>query len=248
MGRWSRRLAPALVTFAEVHDDEDVLDVGSGTGALSFALREATRTTRVTGIDPSAEYVAWATKQGTTARVRFVVGDAQRLPFADAAFHKTMSMLVLNFVPDARRAVREMVRVTKPGGVVAAAVWDYGEGMEMLRIFWDEATALDPSLAARDEARMPHCKKGELDALWSEAGLTRIEPMPLTVELDFASFDDFWSPFTMGQGPAGDCVTKMDTERRAALVARLRTRLLGERADGRLTMHARAYAVKGVRV
>ena len=129
MGRWSRRLAPLFVTFAGVTEGDRVLDVGSGTGALSSAAA-AIESVRVTGIEPSAAYVRYAQKH---ADGRFEVGDALALPFSDDAFDRTLSMLVLNFVLDPAAALQQMIRVTRPGGVVAAAVWDYGDGMQMLR-------------------------------------------------------------------------------------------------------------------
>lgn len=245
MGRWSRLLAPSLIEFAQVRDGETLLDVGSGTGALAFAIRDATRTARVTGIDPSAAYVDRAKAEDDDPRLRFEVGDGQALRFGAARFDRTLSLLVMNFIPDRERALAEMVRVTRPGGVVAAAVWDYGEGMEMLRLFWDEAIALDPASAARDEAHMPLCKRGELAALWRRAGLTDVEEAALTVTLRFASFDDYWQPFLLGQGPAGSFVARLPDERRLELARRLRRRLLGEGPDQPIEMRARAWAVRG---
>src|SRR5688572_3498871 len=157
MGRWSRLLAPQLVSFSEIGNGEAVLDVGSGTGALSMALRAAATHGNVIGVDPSRDYVSHAARWSRDPFLRFVVGDAQHLPFEDAAFDKTVSALVLNFVPEPARALSEMIRVTKSGGVVTSAVWDYGEGMQMLRVFWDEAKALDAAVEARDEAHMPLC-------------------------------------------------------------------------------------------
>ena len=140
MGRWSRKLAPLLVRFAGVRDADTVLDVGSGTGALTAAVAKVAPSSRIVGIDPSASYVAFAQSQHGSRRVLFEVGDAQHMRFDDAMFDRTLSLLVVNFIPDGRKALGEMTRVTKPKGTVAAAVWDYGEGMEMLRAFWDEAS------------------------------------------------------------------------------------------------------------
>jgi SAM-dependent methyltransferase len=203
MGRWSRLLAPALVQFADVRDDHLVLDVGSGTGALSTAVAAAAPAARITGIDPSAAYVAFVQAKRPSDRSEFEVGDAQQLRFNDATFDRTLSLLALNFIADAGKALREMTRVTRRGGTVAAAVWDYGDGMEMLRVFWDAVIALRPDDDTKDERHMPLSGSGELAALWRSQGLRDVVEDALTIETRFNSFDDFWAPFTDGQGPAG---------------------------------------------
>jgi SAM-dependent methyltransferase len=235
MGRWSRRLAPLLVAFADVAGGDEVLDVGCGTGALTFAVA-AIPSTRVTGVDPSDAYVASASRDG----IRFEVGDAQSLQFADDSFDKALSLLALNFVPDRDTALREMARVTRPGGVVAAAVWDYGDGMEMLRAFWDEAVALDPD--APDERHMPWSRRGELATAWREQGLHDVADTSLTIAQSFASFDDYWQPFLLGQGPAGAYMTSLPEPRRDTLRSRLCARL----GNGEFTLTARAWAVRGI--
>ncbi len=145
MGRWSRALAPLLVQFAGVRDADAVLDVGAGTGALTAAVSAVAPTSTIVGIDPAAPYVALAKSRMGNARISFEGGDAQQMSFPDRRFDRTLSLLVVNFIPDSLKATREMRRVTRSGGTVAAAVWDYGEGMEMLRVFWDEVTALRPA-------------------------------------------------------------------------------------------------------
>ena len=246
MGRWSRLLAPKMVDFAGVRDGDRVLDIGSGTGALAFAVRAANPSGAIVGIDPSVDYVRYAASRAAGTRIAFEVGDAQALALPERSFDKTLSLLVINFIPDRDRAIDEMIRVTRPGGVIAAAVWDYGEGMEMLRTFWDEAVALDPSSAPRDEHTMPLSKAGGLAAAWRAHGLRDVEEQPLTIALRFASFDDYWAPFLLGQGPAGAYVAKLAPAQRAALEARLRTRLLGGGPDRAFELRARAWAVRGV--
>jgi SAM-dependent methyltransferase len=245
MGRWSRRLAAPFVKFVSIGDTDSVLDVGCGVGSLALTIADAFPATRVTGVDPSAMFVRHAQTLARHEQLRFQVGDAQALEFPDATFDAVLSQLVLNFVPDRERALREMMRVTKPGGVVAAAVWDYGDGMRMLRVFWDEAVALDPPLAARDERRMPLCNRGELAAWWRANGLHQVEDQPIVIDLSFSSFDDYWSPFLGGQGPAGAYVASLSDQRRATLEAKLRDRLFSSRKDGPFVLQARAWAVKG---
>ena len=236
MGRWSRRLAPLFVTFAGVTGGDRVLDVGSGTGALSAAAA-AIESVQVTGIEPAAAYVRYAQER---LDGHFEVGDAMALPFADDSFDRTLAMLVLNFVPDPAAALQQMIRVTRPGGVVAATVWDYGEGMQMLRTFWDAAVALEPAAAPRDERHMPLCTRGALTDQWRTHGLHDVDEQPLTIDMAFESFDDFWQPFLGGQGPAGVYVSSLAESARHALESRLRARL------DDLKLCARAWAVRGV--
>jgi SAM-dependent methyltransferase len=245
MGRWSRSLAPLFVRFAGVRDGDSVLDIGSGTGALTAAVAKTAPSSRIVGVDPAASYVALAQSRQRSALIHFEVGDAQRLRFDDATFDHTVSLLVVNFIPDVRKALGEMKRVTKSKGTVAAAVWDYGEGMEMLRTFWDEAVALTPSSAAQDERHMPLCRRGDLAALWREQGLRDVVEEGLTIETRFARFDDFWTPFLEKQGPAGAYAALLSAEDREALRLRLRRRLLGGGPDRAIVMHARAWVVRG---
>lgn len=139
-----------------------------------------------------------------------------------------------------------MIRVTRPGGVIGAAVWDYGDGMQMLRVFWDEAVGLDPAVASRDERNMPLCKPGGLAALWREHGLVQVEEQPITIRMSFASFEDYWEPFLGRQGPARAHVASLPATRRDALRNRIRQRLVGNGADRPIALEARAWAVKGV--
>jgi len=244
MGRWSVRLAPLLVRFAGVIDGDDVLDVGSGTGALAATVAAVAPSSRVIGIDRSEPYVAVARALHQSPRIRFEVADAQQLPFKDASFDRTLSLLILNFVPVPQKALTEMIRVTRPGGTVAAAVWDYGKGMEMLRVFWDEVVALHPPADGKDERHMPLSGAGELAALW-RAHMQNVSETALTIETRFSSFEDYWSPFLQQQGPAGAHVGTLSPEEREQLASKVRQRLLGDRADEPITLHARAWAVRG---
>ena len=245
MGRWSRLLVPAYAAFAGVKDGQRILDVGTGTGVVASTLESTLPRSKIVGVDPSAAFIAYATKNARSARLQFEVGDAQALRFGAASFDHAMALLVMNFVPDHGKAVAEMKRVTRAGGVVSACVWDYGDGMESLRLFWDEAVALDPAAAPKHERNMKLSRAGELRALWTHAGLGDVREAPVVIDQAFSSFGDYWTPFLEGTGPGGAHVASLSGERRKELEARLRRRLLGGRADGPFTLKARAWCVRG---
>jgi SAM-dependent methyltransferase len=246
MGRWGTRLAPLFVTFAEIRDGDHVLDVGAGTGAVALTIEATKASSQVVGIDPSAGLLEYGRRRAKSARVRFEVGDAQSLRFENGAFDKTVAQLVMNFIPDHEKALLEMVRVTRPGGVVSACVWDYGAGMQMLRFFWDEAVALDPAAAVKDERNMKLSQRGELGDLWRKAGLSAVEESQLSFEQRFASFDDYWVPFLKGAGPGGEYVQSLRAAQRDLLTARLRARLSKGASDGSFSLDATANCVRGV--
>jgi SAM-dependent methyltransferase len=245
MGAWSREVAPLFVRFAGVKDGEAVLDIGSGTGALSAAVLAAAPSGRIVGIDPAAPYVAFAQSRQGSPRVTFETGDAQQMRFADREFDRTLSLLVMNFIPDRDRAMKEMIRVTRPNGIIAAGVWDYGDGMQFLRVFWDEVIAQSPAADAKDERHMPLCRKGELGALWRGHGLLDVEETALTIPTRFTNFADYWSRFLEKQGPAGAYVAAMSESDREQLRLRLQKRLVGAGPDRPIDMTARVWAVKG---
>jgi SAM-dependent methyltransferase len=245
MGRWSRRLVPGYIAFAGVRNGDRVLDVGTGTGAVAAALAASLPASEIVGVDPSEAFIQFAQTHSASSGARFEVGDAQALRFPDAAFDQTLALLVMNFVPDHDKAIREMRRVTRTDGVVSACVWDYDAGMEMIRVFWDEVVALDPSLAGKDQRSMKFARQGELGALWRKAGLVNVGEQPLVIEQPFASFDDYWKPFLGQAGAAGALVRTLGEEKIGQLEARLRKRLLGDGVDGPFTLKARAWCVRG---
>jgi SAM-dependent methyltransferase len=243
MGRWSEQLAPRFLDAVDLASPKRVLDVGSGTGNLTRAVADRWPGCEVVGIDPSVPFVEAARERSAlrASRVRFEVGDAGNLPLDDDSVDAALALLVLNFVPDAERAVAEMRRVTRPGGVLAAAVWDYGERMQMLRTLWDAAARLDPSAVGQDEATMPLGRPGGLIDLWQRCGLEEVDGSRVGVSTGFVDFDDYWTPFLQGQGPAGAYVAGLSDAARAAL----RDEVAATVGDGPFDLSATAWWVRG---
>ena len=242
VGRYGRELAAALTEFARIERGMRALDVGCGPGALTTALAERLGAANVCAVDPSEPFAEACRARVPGAEV--AVASAEGLPFADDTFDAALSQLVVNFMRDAEAGVRELARVTRPGGVVASCVWDYGGEMTLLRAFWDAAREVDHGGAAADEgAVMRWCADGELADLWRDAGLRDVRFGPLVVHAAYADFKDLWSPLPTGVGPAGAFCKSLDDERRARLHDAFRRRLgVGE---GPFELTARAWAVAG---
>jgi SAM-dependent methyltransferase len=247
VGRWSRLVAPEFLSWLAVPPGGRWLDVGCGTGALSATILEHAAPREVVGIDPSPGYVAYAREHVPDARTRFEVGDAQALPYEEGWFDAVVSGLVLNFVPDPKRALAEMTRVTHSGGTVAAYVWDYAGEMQLMRHFWDAAVALDPAACQLDEGRrFPLCQPEPLRRLFAAAGLGEVDIRAIDVPTVFRDFEDYWSPFLGGQAPAPGYAMSLDEQRRTALRERIRAGLPMQ-ANGSIHLVARAWAVRGTR-
>jgi SAM-dependent methyltransferase/predicted enzyme related to lactoylglutathione lyase len=244
VGRYGPELAQELLAFAGVVDGDRVLDVGCGTGLLTAEMAAVVGGERVCAVDPSEPFVDACRRRVPAADVRLAA--AEDLPFADAGFDRVLSQLVVNFMVDARAGVREMRRVTRPGGTVAACVWDYGGEMTLLRTFWEAAAALDDAAAPLAEATsMPHCERDSLVPLWAEAGLEDIRSTELRPSVRYAGFDELWAPLTTGVAPSGAYTVSLDEEHREALRQEL-FRRLGSPA-GPFVLSARAWAVAGRR-
>ncbi|HET7038060.1 MAG TPA: methyltransferase domain-containing protein [Thermomicrobiaceae bacterium] len=247
VGRWSRLIARDFLAWLAIPAGARWLDVGCGTGALSAAILAQAAPSEVLGVEPLAERVAYARAQVRDPRARFEEGDAQALPYAAGSFDAVVSGLVLNFVPDPRQALAELARVARSGGTVAVYVWDYAGEMQLMRHFWDAAVALDPNALELDEGRrFPLCQPGPLADLFHGVGLRAVEVRAVDVPTVFRDFDDYWTPFLGGQGPAPSYAMSLDAERRAALRERLRARLPVQ-PDGSIQLTARAWAARGQR-
>jgi SAM-dependent methyltransferase len=247
VGRWSRRVAREFIKWLGLAANSRWLDVGCGTGALTQTILTTAAPREVLGVDPSEGFVAYAHHHTQDSRAKFQGGDAQALPVANSEFDVAVAGLVLNFVPDPAKAAAEMHRAVRVGGTVAAYVWDYADGMQLLRRFWDAAVTLDPGARELDEGRrFPLCRPEALWSLLNDVGLERTEVQAIDVLTVFRNFDDYWSPFLGKQGPApGYCMSLPDNRR-----ARLRNHLeatLPVASDGTIRLTARAFAVRGVK-
>lgn len=237
IGRYGPGLARALIAAAHVRDGERALDVGCGPGALAAELAALLGAHNVAAVDPSEPFAEACRRRLPGARVE--VATAEALPFPDGYFDHTLAQLVVNFMTDPLAGVREMARVTRRGGHVSAAVWDYRGEMTFLRAFWDAADA--PEL---DEGvTMPYCTPDALEGLWNEAGLGHTAVSSAVASAAYESFEDLWRPLESGVGPAGAYTASLDPDPRAALKAGLQERLGVNERPFRLT--ARAWIVTG---
>jgi ubiquinone/menaquinone biosynthesis C-methylase UbiE len=248
MGRWSKRLAMPFLDFSGSGDGERVLDAGCGTGHLAQAIVERSMPGEVRAIDLVPAYIDFAKSRNRDPRVVFDVGDACAMTFADQTFDRVLSMLVLHFVPRADRAISEMRRVCKPGGVVAACVWDVRGGFVANRIFFDTAAALDPKANDRraQNYTRPMTKPGELARAWREAGLRDVVESTLSIRMEFTSFEDYWAPYDGKEGPAAAYVASLSEAERSRLIDAVRAAYLDGDPDGPRSYAALAWAVKGI--
>lgn len=237
MGRYSLPLAPCFADFAAVAAPQRALDVGCGPGALTAELVARLGAANVSAADPSAPFVDAARQRNPGVDVR--VAPAEDLPFSDGEFDAALAQLVVHFMTDPAAGLRELARVTREGGVVAACVWDHAGGEGPLSPFWEAAHALDPDVM--DESRLAGARRGHLVELFGTAGLQEVEEGSLSVSVEHASFEDWWEPFTLGVGPAGSFTAGLDAERQAEL----RELCRGLLPAAPFVLTSRAWAARG---
>jgi SAM-dependent methyltransferase len=246
VGRWSRKIAKEFLAWLGVSAGQKWGDVGCGTGALIDMILAECDPQSIAATDRSEGFIKEARRGIADSRVRFEVGDATALRWPSGSCDVSVSGLVLNFVPDADKMAKEMARVTRSGGKVAAYVWDYAGGMQMMRHFWDVAVELNPNDSALDQAeRFPLCQPEPLEALFRRAGLTTISVRPIEIPTVFRDFDDYWIPFLGKQGAAPTYLASLNEEKRGRIRDALKIRLVPN-ADGSIALTARAWAVQGV--
>ncbi|MEA2518720.1 MAG: hypothetical protein QOF49_800 [Chloroflexota bacterium] len=244
VGRWSRHVADEFVAWLAPPPGARWLDVGSGTGALTERILAGADPASVVGVEPSSAFVDHARAHLTDPRATFEIGSATDVPLRDAVIDIAVAGLVLNFVPDLPGALAELRRVVVPGGTIAAYVWDYGGRMELMKRFWDAAVELDPSAAsATEDSRFTICAPEPLRAAFEAGGCTDVDVRAIDVPTVFRDFDDYWSPFLTGVGPAPGYAVGLPESRHLALRERLRS-TLPTAADGSIALVARAWAVR----
>lgn len=244
MGRWSARLAPLFLDFLGMNKGANVLDVGCGTGALTRSMLERDANAKITGIDPAQPFVDYCKSRLACGRAEFRCASAERLPYPDENFDHALALLVLNFVHEADRAAREMRRVTRRGGTVGACTW-HSQGLLLDRLFFEEAGQLDAAAKSKAERLRRLNQEGQLETLWTKIGLREVRETHIDIDMEFQSFDDYWSPLTQGAGPVNVYVGDLSAHQRDLLKERLRGRLIAGRSDGPFKLAARAIAVKG---
>lgn len=246
MGNWSRKTATLFLDWLESDSNLRWLDMGCGTGALTENILARHAPYSIWTIDPSWNFVHHTRKNLHASPIRSAVSFADAIPLVNNYYDTVVSGLMLSFTPDPVSALREMGRVTKPGGTVAAYVWDYAGKMEWLRYFWDAALEIDPSASEFDEGqRFPLCEQDNLEIVFNSAGLNQIDVIALDTVTHFENFDAYWSPFLSGEFPAPHYLKSLSLTQQDALRKTVKTALpIAE--DGRIELIARAWAIRGV--
>lgn len=248
MGRWSRQLAPAFIDFAGIGTNEKVLDVGCGTGSLTFEVASRSEVSEIAAIDYSPTFVEAARRRNTDSRVTVQQADATALPFANGYFDCALALLVLHFVPNAPLAINEMRRVVKPGGIVAAVVWDHLGGMPGMRMIVDTIASL--SEAGRQIRNrylfQPMMQPGEMKQAFIDQGLKSVVEDQLMTRMNYRDFDDLWAPIAAGEGPIGKYVGSLEPTELSRVTAAVRDAYESGRPDGPRSFANVAWACRGI--
>ncbi|MBZ9738224.1 MULTISPECIES: class I SAM-dependent methyltransferase [unclassified Mesorhizobium] len=248
MGRWSRKLAPKFIGFAGLAPGEKILDVGCGTGSLTFELAKSAELAAIAAIDFSPVFVEAAKRRNSDPRIEIQQADATALPFADSTFDRALALLVLHFVPETGKAVAEMRRVTRRGGVVAAVVWDHLGGMAGMRMMIDTVAALSES-GRQMRSRycfQPMMQPGEMKRTFIEQGLGDVTETELMIRMDYQDFADYWTPISAGEGPLGKYITTLEAAERERTETAVRDAYQAGRPDGPRSFANVAWACRGV--
>ncbi|WP_431685558.1 class I SAM-dependent methyltransferase [Hahella sp. NBU794] len=245
MGRWSRRIALEYVSWLNAPPGLHWLDVGCGTGALTRTICNVAQPASVLGCDPAEPFIAFAREQTLEAPASFIAAGVGNLPHRPEGFDCVASMFALNFFPDTDAAIREMQTIAAAGAIVSACVWDYAQGMEFLRYFWDAATAQDHAAKELDEGyRFPLCHPEKLIELFTKAGLDDIQCEAVEIPTLFTHFDDYWLPFLGATGPAPAYIASLSADLRNAIADKLRE-TIPIQPDGTIPLKAKAWAIRG---
>jgi ubiquinone/menaquinone biosynthesis C-methylase UbiE len=246
MGRWSKLVSEEFLTWFDVQSGQTWLDVGCGTGNLTRLILKTFLPGNIVSIDSSTGFILHAKKSITDPLVKFSLSYAQNLGLLSKSMDAVVSGLVLNFVPEPEAALVEMMRVTKQGGKIGAFVWDYANGMQFLRYFWDAAIVIDRDATAFDEGnRFPICQNGQLAKIFQMVGIHEIEAKSIEIKTEFQDFDDYWQPFLGKVGAAPSYIKRLGKKEEQNLENLLRN-TLPTNQNGSISLSARAWAVKGI--
>ena len=249
MGKWSLKIAKKFIDWLKENysiRNKKWLDVGCGTGALTFEIAKSTQPISVLGIDPSMEYLPINPSQYVNDKIKFNVGFGDNLSISLSDYDFVVSALALNFMSDKQASILEMLRILKPNGIIALYVWDYAEKMEFLRYFWNGVVDMDPDASKFDEGQLfPICNIEALTNLFSSCNVNNVITNEIEIKTRFNNFNEYWYPFLGGQGPAGKYLQTIDNDKRNKIRDHIKE-IIPISKDGSINLIAKAFAISGV--